>query len=128
MATPSETPPFPRGGIEFHPVVWGDANSLPADDQSYDADLESTNDLTMVDPDDFVTEQSENEKNDVAIINPDTLGNDVDMEKPRADDCRCRFATISWTRRIAWIRKLRFPCSQIPRPIFLHCLSEYAAR
>jgi len=53
---------------------------------SYNGDLESPNDM-MVDSDDFVAEQAENEKNDVAIINPDQLGSDVDMaDKPRADD------------------------------------------
>jgi len=41
----------------------------------------------MVDSDEFVTEQADSEKNDVAIINPDQLGNDIDMtDKPRADD------------------------------------------
>lgn len=42
----------------------------------------------MVDSDEFVTEQAEDEKSDIAIINPDQLGNDVDMtDKIRADDC-----------------------------------------
>jgi ubiquitin carboxyl-terminal hydrolase 7 len=57
--------------------------------QPYDGDLESPNDM-MVDPEDFVTEQPEDEKVDVAIINPDQLGNDVDIdmaEKLRADNC-----------------------------------------
>lgn len=54
----------------------------------FNGDLESPNDM-MVDPEDFVTEQPEDEKVDVAIINPDQLGNDVDIDmadKPRADN------------------------------------------
>lgn len=55
--------------------------------QPYNGELESQNEM-VVDHDDFGTEQSENEKNDVAIINPDHLGSDTDMsDKPRADDC-----------------------------------------
>lgn len=55
--------------------------------QAYDAEMESPNDM-LVDPDEYVTEQTENEKDDVAIINPDTLDSDIEMpDKPRADDC-----------------------------------------
>jgi len=57
------------------------------DGQAYEADLESPNDM-LVDPDEYVTEQPDNEKDDVAIINPDQLGSDVEMQdKLQADDC-----------------------------------------
>jgi hypothetical protein len=59
------------------------------DEQIYNAEMESPNDMIM-DQDEYVTEQPENEKDedDVALINPDQLGSDVDLlEKPRADDC-----------------------------------------
>ena len=51
--------------------------------QSYDPEIESPNDM-IVDPDDFVVEP-ENEKDDVAIINPDQDGDLAGL--PRADDC-----------------------------------------
>ena len=43
----------------------------------------------LVDPDDYVTEQPETEKDEVAIIAPEQLENDVDMpDRARADDCK----------------------------------------
>ena len=42
----------------------------------------------MVDPADYVDPEELDEKDDVAIINPDQLGENRDLpEKPRADDC-----------------------------------------
>ena len=56
--------------------------------KSYDADILSPNDM-LVDPDEYVVEPPENEKDDVAIINPDQLGSDVELpDLPRADDCK----------------------------------------
>jgi hypothetical protein len=52
--------------------------------QSFDGDIESPSDM-MVDPDDYIGQDDLSEKDDVAIINPDQLGNDV--ERIRADDC-----------------------------------------
>jgi hypothetical protein len=59
-------------------------NYYPTDsDQSYNADVESPNDM-LVDSDDILVD-AENEKDDVAIITPDS---DVDQPgAPRADDC-----------------------------------------
>lgn len=55
--------------------------------QAYDADMEPSNEM-LVDPDDYVTEQPESEKDEVAIINPEQLDNDMDMpDRIRADDC-----------------------------------------
>lgn len=55
--------------------------------QHYDGDIESPNDM-MVDPADYVDPEELDEKDDVAIINPDQLGENGDLpEKPRADDC-----------------------------------------
>lgn len=55
--------------------------------KAYDADMEASNEM-LVDPDDYVTEQPETEKDEVAIINPEQLENDVDMpDRVRADDC-----------------------------------------
>lgn len=65
------------------------ADTFQPIDQDYDGDLDSQNEM-MVDPEEFVTEQPEDEKGDVAIISPDQLGNDVDIDmvdKPRADNC-----------------------------------------
>jgi hypothetical protein len=60
------------------------SSTLP---QAYDADMEPSSEM-LVDPDDYVTEQPENEKDEVAIINPEQLQNDVDMpDRIRADDC-----------------------------------------
>ena len=51
------------------------------------ADMEPSNEM-LVDPEDFVTEQPEAEKDEVAIITPEALENDVDMpDRIRADDC-----------------------------------------
>ncbi len=50
--------------------------------QTYDGDMESPNDM-IVDPDDYVGQEDLDEKDDVAIINPD----DADLvDRPRADD------------------------------------------
>jgi hypothetical protein len=84
MDNPS--PPSPHSSVHTSSFD-GNADIIYSLHQSYNGDLESPNDM-MVDSDDFVTEQAENEKNDVAIINPDQLGSDVEMaDKPRADDC-----------------------------------------
>jgi hypothetical protein len=48
--------------------------------QSFDADIQSPNDM-IIDPDEYVVEQPENEKEDIAIINPD------EPVQPPADDC-----------------------------------------
>lgn len=70
------------------PYIEDDAEYFSPRTQAYDADMESPNDL-LVDPDDYVTEQPESEKDEVAIINPEQLDNDVDMsDRPRADDCK----------------------------------------
>jgi hypothetical protein len=55
--------------------------------KAYDADMEPSSEM-LVDPDDYVTEQPENDKDEVAIINPEQLDNDLDMpDRIRADDC-----------------------------------------
>lgn len=60
------------------------ASLLP---QTYDTDMEPSSEM-LVDPADYVTERPENEKDEVAIINPEQLENDVDMpDRIRADDC-----------------------------------------
>jgi hypothetical protein len=93
-----DPPPLPPDSLNDSYLAHPGADEYSPIDQNYDGDLESPNDM-MVDPDDFVTEQPENEKNDVAIINPDLLGNDVDMvDKPRADNC----ASTSLTPCIIW--------------------------
>ena len=46
--------------------------------KAYDADLEPSSEM-LVDPDDYVTDQHENVKDEVAIINPEQLDNDMDM-------------------------------------------------
>lgn len=57
-------------------------------EQTMDAEIHSPNEM-MVDPDDYVVELPQNEKDDVAIINPDQLdGMDDVVTRPRADDCR----------------------------------------
>jgi hypothetical protein len=49
--------------------------------------MESPNDM-MVDPAEYVDQEDLDEKDDVAIINPDQLGSDGDLpDKPRADNC-----------------------------------------
>jgi hypothetical protein len=87
MDSPPSSPENPYFA-QLEAVVDGLAtNSLFFDGQDYDADLESPNDM-MVDPEEFVPEQPESEKDNVAIIDPDHLGNDTEMaDKPRADDC-----------------------------------------
>lgn len=57
-------------------------------DQNSDAEIHSPNEM-MVDPDDYVVELPQNEKDDIAIINPDQLdGMDEIAALPRADDCK----------------------------------------
>ena len=96
----SPTPSFDEGNrlvvqvwVEKH---FADLNSLSL--QPYDGDLESPNDM-MVDPEDFAAEKSE----DVAIINPEQLSNDVDIdmeEKLRADNCALHVCpSITFTMR-----------------------------
>ena len=64
-----------------------DSNYYYYQQQLYDGDIESPNDM-MVDPAEYVDQEDLDEKDDVAIINPDQLGSDGDLpEKPRADDC-----------------------------------------
>ena len=59
-----------------------DADSICFTPQSYDTDLEPPN--MLVDSDDILVD-AENEKDDVAIINPDS---DAELPGlPRADDC-----------------------------------------
>ncbi len=58
-------------------------------DQSLDSEIQSPNDM-LVDPDEYVVEPPENEKDDLAVINPDDLSNDnYDQlpSLPMADDC-----------------------------------------
>lgn len=85
------------------------SNSFFPDQQPIIAETETHGDM-MVDPDEFVTEQAENEKDEVAIINPDHLGSDTEMvDRPRADDCMfiifdslflCYGADIVWQLRL----------------------------
>lgn len=56
--------------------------------QNFDG-VQSPNGM-LVDPDEFVVEPPEDEKDDIAIIDPDQLNNGVETvpKRPRADDCR----------------------------------------
>lgn len=54
-------------------------------EQPYDGDIESPNDM-MVDPAEYVDQEDLDEKDDVAIINPDQLDGEL-ADKPRADNC-----------------------------------------
>jgi hypothetical protein len=57
--------------------------------QSLDSEIHSPNDM-LVDPDEYVVEAPESEKDDVAIIGPEQLnGDNVEQppELPTADDC-----------------------------------------
>lgn len=84
MDSPPPSPP--RNSVHTNSFD-GSADIIYSLYQSYNGGLESPNEM-MVDSDEFVTEQAEDEKSDIAIINPDQLGNDVDMtDKIRADDC-----------------------------------------
>lgn len=77
------TPPDPP--VEL--IEGADSNS---DIQQYDngdvQSLESENAM-MVDPPEYVDPQEMDEKDEVAIINPDQLDGET-PEKPRADDCK----------------------------------------
>lgn len=54
--------------------------------QAYDADMDPSNDLLDV-PDDYVTGQTEGEKEEVAIINPEQLEDSDELpNRIRADD------------------------------------------
>jgi hypothetical protein len=62
--------------------------------------MDSSNEM-LVDPDDYVTEQPETEKDEVAIINPEQLDADVDMpDRIRADDCESS-STLCWSWQCA---------------------------
>ena len=77
-------------GLQFHHrCCKRNLSELEADDdQNVDAEIHSPNEM-MVDPDDYVVELPQNEKDDVAIINPDHLdGMDDVAALPRADDCK----------------------------------------
>jgi hypothetical protein len=67
--------------------------------QHYDGDMEPPNDM-MVDPAEYVEQEDLEEKDDVAIINPDQLGSDGDLpEKLRADDCTSILLCTLWLMR-----------------------------
>lgn len=55
--------------------------------QGFDG-VDSPNDM-MVEPDEFLVE-AEDEKDDIAIINPDQLDGSIETlpKRPRADDCK----------------------------------------
>ena len=72
---------------EFVPSPRSSDSNYSYTQQHYDGDMESPNDM-MVDPAEYVDQEELDEKDDVAIINPDQLGSDGDLpEKPRADNC-----------------------------------------
>ena len=56
--------------------------------QNLDLGVHSPNGM-LLDPDEFVVDPLEGEKDDVAIINPDSLGSDTDLPDaaPMANDC-----------------------------------------
>jgi hypothetical protein len=57
--------------------------------QGLDADMHSPNDM-LVDPEEYVIGPPENEKDELAVINPDELNNeDTELSPglPLADDC-----------------------------------------
>lgn len=67
-------------------MAWHYADSGFLETQSFDADIQSPNDM-LIDPDEYVIEAPE-EKDNVTIINPDQLDNDGDLRNTlRADDC-----------------------------------------
>ena len=62
--------------------------------QSYDSEIHSPNDMMVDAQDDYVVPATENEKDQVAIINPDNLDNEADQPEnvTLATDCTCEMS------------------------------------
>lgn len=79
----------------------GDHSDCYPSPQSMDSEVHSPNEM-MVDPDEYVVEAPETEKDDVAIINPDQLNGDTDeTSELRADDCMLTPRTLPTVARLA---------------------------
>lgn len=64
----------------------------PRRQKSYDSEIHSPNEMVVDTQDDYVVQSAENEKDQLAIINPDNLENDAEQVEnvPLATDCTCR--------------------------------------